>query len=64
MPLIEELDREPTDEEIAYAMDISVNRVEHLKSVSTRASSLDAPIGEDGDTLFGELSVTTCSRPP
>lgn len=53
--LAEELDREPTDEEIAYAMDISVNRVAHLKSVSTRPSSLDAPIGEDGDTQFGEL---------
>ena len=53
--LAEELDREPTDEEIAYAMGISVNRVAHLKSVSTRPSSLDAPIGEDGDTQFGEL---------
>jgi RNA polymerase primary sigma factor len=53
--LADELDREPLDEEIAYDMGISVNRVAHLKSVSTRPSSLDAPIGEDGDTSFGEL---------
>lgn len=53
--LAEDLDREPTDEEIAYEMGIPVNRVAHLKSVSTRPSSLDAPVGEDGDTNFGEL---------
>jgi RNA polymerase primary sigma factor len=53
--LAEEFDREPTDEEIAYEMGVSVNRVAHLKSVSTRPSSLDAPVGEDGSTNFGEL---------
>lgn len=53
--LADELDREPTDEEIAYAMALPVNKVAHLKSVSVRPSSLDAPIGEDGDTTFGEL---------
>ncbi|MFO8026203.1 MAG: sigma-70 family RNA polymerase sigma factor, partial [Opitutales bacterium] len=53
--LADELDREPTDEEIAYMMDLPINKVAHLKSVSVRPSSLDAPIGEDGDTTFGEL---------
>lgn len=53
--LADELDREPTDEEIAYAMDMPVNKIAHLKSVSVRPSSLDAPVGEDGDTTFGEL---------
>ena len=53
--LTDQLDREPSDEEIGYAMEIPVNKVAHLKSVSTRPSSLDAPISEDGDTSFGEL---------
>lgn len=53
--LAEEFDREPTDEEIAYKMGVSTNRIAHLKSVSVRPSSLDAPIGEDGDTNFGDL---------
>ena len=53
--LAEELDREPTDEEIAHVMGMPVNKVAHLKSVSVRPSSLDAPVGEDGDTSFGEL---------
>ncbi len=53
--LADELDREPTDEEIAYSMGLPVNKVAHLKSVSVRPASLDAPVGEDGDTTFGEL---------
>jgi RNA polymerase primary sigma factor len=53
--LADELDREPTDEEIAYAMDLPINKVAHLKSVSVRPASLDAPIGEDGDTTFGDM---------
>jgi RNA polymerase primary sigma factor len=53
--LADELDREPSDEEIGYEMGMPVNKVAHLKSVSVRPSSLDAPVGEDGDTSFGEL---------
>ena len=53
--LADELDREPTDEEIAYTMGMSANKVAHLKSVSVRPSSLDAPVAEDSDTSFGEL---------
>lgn len=53
--LEEELDRAPTDEEIAFAMDMPVNKVAHLKSVSVRPASLDAPVGEDEGTQFGDL---------
>jgi RNA polymerase primary sigma factor len=53
--LADELDREPSDDEIGYEMGMPVNKIAHLKSVSVRPSSLDAPIGEDGDTCFGEL---------
>lgn len=53
--LKEELDREPSDEEIGYLVGLSANKVAHLKSVSVRPSSLDAPVGEDGETPFGEL---------
>jgi RNA polymerase primary sigma factor len=53
--LADELEREPSDEEIAYAMEMPVNKVAHLKSVSVRPSSLDAPVGEGEDTSFGEL---------
>jgi RNA polymerase primary sigma factor len=53
--MAEELGREPTDEEIAHEMGMPVNKVAHLKTVSVRPTSLDAPVGEDQDTSFGEL---------
>jgi RNA polymerase primary sigma factor len=56
MALTEELGREPTDEEIAMELQIPTSKVAHLKSVSVRPASLDAPIGEEGDsTTFGEI---------
>ncbi len=53
--LAEEFGREPTDEEVAMEMGMSVNKVAHLKSVSVRPTSLDAPVGEDEETKFGDL---------
>lgn len=56
MALTEELGREPTDEELAAELQIPTAKVAHLKSVSVRPASLDAPIGEDGDSAtFGEV---------
>ena len=53
--LAEELGREPMDDEIAIEMGIPVNKVAHLKSVSVRPASLDAPIGDGEDTEFGDI---------
>jgi len=55
MRLAEELGRDPTDDEIAMEMGIPVNKVAHLKSVSVRPASLDAPIGDGDDTEFGDI---------
>lgn len=53
--LEEELGRVPSNDEIAATMGMSVNKVAHLKSVSVRPSSLDAPIGEDDSAQLGDL---------
>jgi RNA polymerase primary sigma factor len=56
MMLSEKLGREPSDEELAAELQIPTSKVAHLKSVSVRPASLDAPIGEDGDAAtFGEI---------
>ena len=55
LQLQEVLGREPTNEEIATEMGMPVNKVAHLKTVSVRPTSLDAPVGEDDNTSFGEL---------
>ena len=56
MQLTEQLGREPTDEELAAELQIPTSKVAHLKSVSVRPASLDAPIGDEGDSAtFGEI---------
>ena len=56
LTLTEELGREPTDEELAMELQVPASKVAHLKSVSVRPTSLDAPIGDDGDSAtFGEI---------
>lgn len=56
MALTEEFGREPTDQELADELEMPVNKVSHLKSVSVRPTSLNAPVGEDGNnTEFGEI---------
>jgi RNA polymerase primary sigma factor len=56
MQLTEQLGREPSDEELAAELQIPTSKVAHLKSVSVRPASLDAPIGEEGDSAtFGEI---------
>jgi RNA polymerase primary sigma factor len=55
MQMSEELGREPTDEELAEEIGISSAKVSQLKRVSIRPASLDAPIGDDDSTKFGEI---------
>ena len=56
MALTEQLGREPTDEELAIELQIPTSKVAHLKSVSVRPASLDAPLGDEGDSAtFGEI---------
>jgi RNA polymerase primary sigma factor len=56
MILTEQLGREPTDEELAIELQVPTSKIAHLKSVSVRPASLDAPVGEDGDSAtFGEI---------
>lgn len=53
--LAEEFGREPTDEEIAYEMGVPASKISHLKSVSTRPTSLDAPVGDQEGTELGDM---------
>jgi RNA polymerase primary sigma factor len=56
MQLSERYGREPSDEELAAELQIPTSKVAHLKSVSVRPASLDAPIGDESDsTTFGEI---------
>jgi RNA polymerase primary sigma factor len=68
--LTQELNREPTNEEIAAAMEIEVDKVEHIMKIKQDISSLDASVRddeedsvladfiEDEDTISPEESAT------
>jgi RNA polymerase primary sigma factor len=47
--------KEPTNQDLAQALDITVKDVEEVLRVSRRALSLESPIGEGSDTAFMEL---------
>jgi RNA polymerase primary sigma factor len=55
LQMSKELGREPTDEEFAEEIGISSAKLSQLKTVSIRPASLDAPIGDDDSTAFGEI---------
>ncbi|GIW03602.1 MAG: RNA polymerase sigma factor RpoD [Chloroflexota bacterium] len=49
------LEREPTREEIARAMDISDDKVRQVLDVSRHPVSLEAPVGQEGDAFLGDF---------
>ncbi len=55
--LSQKFERQPTEHELAEALGIGVARVLELRRVSRDVVSLDAPVGEDGETSFGDLVV-------
>ena len=50
-----ELNREPTEEEIAERMKIPVERVREILKISQDPVSLDTPIGEEDDSHLGDF---------
>lgn len=56
MKLQEDLGREPTDEELADELGISLRRIRLMRESGIRPASLDAPIGDDSDSdLLSEV---------
>jgi RNA polymerase primary sigma factor len=53
--LMQELGREPTAEEIGKVMEIEPERVNEILKVSQKTTSLETPIGDDGDSYLGDF---------
>src|SRR5205807_552209 len=49
------LSREPTDEEVAAAAQLPLQEVTELRELSRALTSLDQPVGDDGETALGDL---------
>ena len=53
--LEKELGRAPSNEEIGKRMDIPVEKVQKLKTISRDPVSLETPVGRDGESALGDL---------
>lgn len=53
--LLQELGREPTPEEIAAEMEISVEKVREILKIAQEPVSLETPIGEEEDSHLGDF---------
>ena len=63
--LSQKLHRQPTNEEIAKKMRISKSRTEQIVNwLSTQTSSLDTPIGKDGQTQVADLIEDNGAQSP
>lgn len=53
--LVQETGREPTPEEVARVMKMPVEKVKGILKIAQEPISLQTPVGEEGDTSFGDF---------
>ena len=53
--LLQDLGRDPAPEEVAKAMDITVERVREIMKIAQEPVSLETPIGEEEDSHLGDF---------
>ncbi len=53
--LLQELGREPTEQELAEALDMPAEKVREILKISADPISLDTPIGEEDDSHLGDF---------
>lgn len=62
--LLQDLGREPTPEELARELDMTPEKVVEVQKYGREPISLSTPLGEDGDSEFGDLIEDTSSEKP
>jgi RNA polymerase primary sigma factor len=53
--LMQDLGREPTDEEVGNELEITPERVREILKISQKTTSLETPIGDEEDSLLGDF---------
>jgi RNA polymerase primary sigma factor len=61
--LMARLERDPTDEEIAEVAKLSLKHVKEVRAAARAVTSLDRPIGAEGDSSFGDLIAGEDTEP-
>ena len=61
--LLVKLGRDPTDEEIAERARLSLKHVQEVGSAARAVTSLDKPVGSEGDSSFADLIAGEAAEP-
>src|SRR3989440_1537726 len=61
--LATKLGREPTEDELAAAVELPVDQVIEIRKAARPLTSLDQPVGDDGETAFGDLLASNSPNP-
>jgi len=62
--LVQEFGREPTCEELASRMDVSVEKVRHTRKIAQTPISFETPIGEEEDSHLGDFIEDKAAASP
>jgi RNA polymerase primary sigma factor len=61
--LYAKLGRAPSEEEVAKAAELPLQQVREVREIARAITSLDRPVGEEGETSFGELIPSDAPEP-
>ena len=62
--LVQEYGREPTADEIADEMEMTADKVRSVLKIAQEAISLETPVGDDGDSNFGDFIEDKSAESP
>lgn len=62
--LVQELGREPTSEEVAKKLDITVEKVQAIQKIAQEPISLESPVGEEEDSSLGDFVADQTTLDP
>ncbi|MEK7795077.1 MAG: RNA polymerase sigma factor RpoD [Candidatus Hydrogenedentota bacterium] len=62
--LVQVYGREPSPEEIAIEMEMSADKVRSILKIAQEAISLETPVGDDGDSSFGDFIEDKSAESP
>ena len=62
--LLQETSREPNDEELAIELGIDAQKVQEIRRIAQRTTSLETPIGDEGDAELGDFIENSSTPDP
>jgi RNA polymerase primary sigma factor len=62
--MVQETGKEPTDDELAAELGIEPHEIQEIRRISQRTTSLETPVGDDGDAELGDFVQNQTTSDP